>query len=206
MAQEEKRGCGYRRVGGIYLVSGDVWGDCDRLPFPVTHCLACHGGIKFPRAPTEINPINLFGQHKLCTESEHDWGAPAGSCRCCQPTDEVAYILGVGKGFYKTPRAYMDEAMRLGVSKRIPAIPSNLVVGKTWVYLIHNEALFTQDDKPQMGIFAAFIPKRIEMPVWESDLTDERKKDLEKRGITPVVFKDGDPDHMPKKAKQGEEG
>ncbi len=191
MACEAKRGCGYRKVGGIYLVAGGLWRACDRLPFPVEHCPACGLGVKFPRSPAEINPLKLFGNHTYCTESDSD----RELCRVCTPHDEVAYLLGVGEQSYKTPAAFMAEALELGVSKRIPAIPKKLKVGETWVYLCHRKAMFDQDDKPQLAIFAAFVPQRIEMPVWESELTDEKREDLAKRGITPVPIKDGDADH-----------
>lgn len=34
MASETKRGCGYRKVGGMYLVGDYIRVPCDRLPFP----------------------------------------------------------------------------------------------------------------------------------------------------------------------------
>lgn len=34
MAQESKRGCGYRKVGGTYLVGNYISVPCDRLPYP----------------------------------------------------------------------------------------------------------------------------------------------------------------------------
>jgi hypothetical protein len=205
MACEAKRGCGFRKVGGIYLVSGDAWDDCDRLPFPIGYCPVCHEGMKFPRSPREINPLKLLGLHEQCTETPHDWGAPAGACRVCQPTEEVAYLLGVGEQFYKTPAIFMEEAHRLGISKRVAAIPKKLEVGKTWVYLVHRHAMYDQDNKPQMAVFSAFIPKAIEMPVWASEvgpdgkmLDAEKQKDFDRRHITPVPMPDGDPDHAPK--------
>jgi hypothetical protein len=124
----------------------------------------------------------------------------------CYPQDEVAYLLGVGEEHYETPRKYMEEAIRLGVSKRIRQIPKNLKLGQTWVYLCHRRAILTDEvdektgeRKCQLAIFAAFRPQKIEQCMWESQakaLTDAEKKGLERRGITIVAFKDGDPDHI----------
>lgn len=35
MAVETKRGCGYRKIGGLYLVAGNLSEPCDRLPWPL---------------------------------------------------------------------------------------------------------------------------------------------------------------------------
>ena len=193
MACEAKRGCGYREVGGLYLVADGIWVGCDRLPFPIGHCPVCNEGMKFPRAPREINPARLFGEHQHCTDEHRP------NCSVCQPKDDIAYLLGVGEKFYKRPGDFVNEALAQGVSKRIPAVPKNLIVGKTRVYLVHKAAMFDQEDRPQLAIFAAFTPQRLEMPIYESDLTDEKRAELEKRGITPVPIQDGDPDHAPRK-------
>lgn len=217
MAQEAARGCGYRKVGGIYLVAGGLWADCDRLPFAVGFCPTCHGGIKFPRAPLEIDPVALFGVHDPCTDKkphpEIVWvnDTPAGEksvggCQACFPQKQVAYLLGVGEQSYKTPGDFTEEAVRLGVSKRIAQIPKKLEVGKTWIYLVHRKGLMVPDDatgemKPQLAVFSAFRPQRIEKIMWKSQaaaLNDKEKKELERRGITVVEFDDNDPDHTPK--------
>jgi len=140
----------------------------------------------------------------------------------CQPRDEVAFIMGVGQRYY-SPQSFVEEAMRLGVSKRIPAVPKDLVLGQTVVYLSHPHAvevkeaplvqyamdvarnldssqqtlLLDAEHKPEyaLGIFCAFVPRRIEMLVWESEATPERLENLRKRGITPVLVPDGDEDH-----------
>ena len=71
------------------------------------------------------------------------------------------------------------------------------MVGKTWVYLVHKRGIINHEpcphgcnpevpqdcpkchgsgmvEVPQMAIFSAFVPQRVEMPIWESQLTDER--------------------------------
>ena len=130
--------------------------------------------------------------------------------------------MGVGEKYYKTPDDFMAEAHRLGISKRIPFIPKELELGKTIVYLAHPKACEVrepavmqqamaileeaQTQRPRMletatierrqGIFSAFIPQRVEKLIWETDATPEELDKLNKRGITPVIIKNGDADHV----------
>ena len=53
--------------------------------------------------------------------------------------------------------------------------------------------------EPCSAIFYAFRPQRVEMLIWESEATSENLEKLKKRGITPIVVPDGDPDHDPKR-------
>ena len=214
MAQEEMRGCGYRHVGGLYLCGEYISVPCDRLPHPLDVCPVCGGGIKVSRGFTKINPLRLFGVHQPC---EDKWPG----CFVCEPKDEPAFIMGVGERYYKTPADFITEGARLGISKRIPFIPKELELGKTIVYLAHPKACqvthpavlqkamaivsggeqdqprLLESEKPEykMGIFSAFIPHRVEKLIWEKDATVEELESLQKRGITPVVIKDGDTDH-----------
>jgi len=213
-AVETKRGCGYRRVGGLYLCGEYISVPCDRLPYPLDICPTCGGGIKVSRGFTKINPLSLFAYHQPC-------GDRFRPCFMCDPKDEPAFIMGVGARFYKTPGDFQEEAHRLGVSKRIPFIPKEMELGKTIVYLAHPKACeirepafmqqvmaIVEDAKPErprlletekvesrQGIFTAFIPQRVERLIWERDATLEELERLKKRGITPVVIKDGDTDH-----------
>jgi len=142
-------------------------------------------------------------------------------CFLCDPQDQPAYIMLVGERYYKTPYDFMDEARQMGISKRIPFIPKGLDLGKTVVYLAHPKAcevkvaaavqqamsilegeetqqpklLETDRVEKKLGIFCAFIPKRVEKLIWESELTDKGREKLEKRGITPIPIPDGDKDH-----------
>jgi len=214
MAQEEKRGCGFRKVGGLYLCGGYISVPCDRLPYPLGACPTCGGGIKASRGFTKIDPLRLFGPHDCCTDC---WRP----CFMCDPSAEVAFIMSVGKQYYKTPLNFLEEADRLGVSKRIPWIPKELELGKTIIYLAHPKAyqvrepvvlqramsivsegesqaerlLEAEKVEYALGIFTVFIPKRVEKLIWERDATAEECERLKKRDITPIVIKNGDLDH-----------
>lgn len=54
MAIETRRGCGYRKVGGLYLVGSPDGLDCHRLPLPVERCPTCDHGIKPARGWTWV--------------------------------------------------------------------------------------------------------------------------------------------------------
>jgi hypothetical protein len=81
-----KRGCGYRKVGGLYLVGGGLTGSCDRLPVVIPACSCCGEKPRFNRGIAPIDPYKLFGWHEpmdLCTcfvNRKRD-----GACPICQP-------------------------------------------------------------------------------------------------------------------------
>ncbi len=213
MAVEQIRGCGFRKVGGMYLCGEFISLPCDRMPFPLTVCPVCGQGIKVSRGFTQINPYRLWGIHQDCK----DYIRP---CFLCDPQDEPAYIMLVGEKYY-TPVSFLDEATRMGISKRIPFIPKDLELGTTVIYLAHPKAcevkvaaavqqamsilegsesqqpklVETDRVEKKLGIFCAFIPKRVEKLIWESDATPEELEKLERRGISAVIIPDGDADH-----------
>lgn len=215
MTVELVRGCGFRKVNALYLVGEYISAPCDRMPFPLTTCPVCGQGLKVGRGFTQINPYRLWGMHQDCNDRWHP-------CFLCDPEDQPAYIMLVGAGSYKTPESFLDEAHRMGISKKIPFIPKGLELGKTIIYLAHPRAcevkvpaalqqamsiveesqtdqprlLETERNEKKLGIFCAFIPKRVEKLIWESQATPEELEKLEKRGISPVTVPDGDKDHQ----------
>lgn len=88
----------------------------------------------------------------------------------------------------------------MGISKRIPEIPSWLKLNNTWILLAHLEvpkvslkelqahSLHSREPEFHRAIFYAFKPQRVEMPVWKGDLTDDQIRQLEEKGITPVLL------------------
>lgn len=213
MAVESKRGCGYRRVGGLYLVGGGMVAPCDRLPVEIGHCPVCHAGLHFSRGLTQINPLRLWGVHPDCKDDP----IYSQSCVMCNPKEDMAFLLGVGAKFYPTPQDFIAEGGVMGISKRIAQIPKNFKLGETWIYLVHPKAFSrlvpVKSGEPaegqqgrimegleySPGVFYVFRPRRIEKMLWQSQATNEELARLEKRGITPVIIPDGDQDHAPKK-------
>ena len=217
MAIESKRGCGYRKVGGLYLVGDYVSVYCDRLPYKLEVCPICGAGIKVGRGMSKINPLKLFGEHFLShievygeddAEEVLEPCEDNPNCYLCQPKDETAYLMGVGERFYPTPKDFLDEGILQGFSKRIAQIPKEFEIGKTIIYLSHPKACQEApvnggngklvEVEYTAGIFTAFIPQRIEKLYWQSEIdnmSDKEKKSLGRRGITPVGIPNGDNDH-----------
>lgn len=199
MAVEPKRGCGYRKVGGLYLCGGLLSASCDRLPYELNTCPVCGSGIKFSRGFTWIEAHKMFGIHKDCLD-------PHKPCWMCQPKPEVKYgLLWVGEAYY-SPEHFIKEAIEMGVSKRIPFIPKELKLSETVVLLAHKKGIAEEifdmrkeDYEYHPAIFYAFKPTVVEMLVYESELTDEKREELAKRGITPISIPDGDIDHSDEK-------
>jgi membrane-associated protease RseP (regulator of RpoE activity) len=212
MAVEAMRGCGYRKVGGIYLCGYGMSIGCDRLPFNLECCPTCGHGLKFSLGWKKVDYKAYASKHEPC--HCHDF------CPVCFPNDEFKYgIMWVGAKFY-SPATFVEEAQNLGVSKRIGAIPRDFEIGKTWILLAHIDAgekrvemdekeikklediagrLLVAEEKTKPikfpAIFYAFKPDRIEKLIKQSDATPEELEKLKERGITPVVVPDNDKDH-----------
>jgi hypothetical protein len=169
MAVEPKRGCGYRRQNGLYLVGGGLSAPCDRMPYCLDRCRTCGGGVKFTRGHTWLEP-DFFEPHTRSSECQCTHGSMGGSCSgcghphpigsicsrarltvdcrdesacpVCHNRDDFAphLLLWIGRGHY-SPDAFLKESRELGVSRRIAALPKGLVLGETWVLLAHLDAV-----------------------------------------------------------------
>jgi hypothetical protein len=222
MAVEARRGCGFRKVGGLYLVGSGIGNACDRLPIPLEICPCCGHGIKATRGWTWVDIAGLVGGDHLVPETRmvSVGGGWAGypdeeketgnqiPCKCpafCPLCHNVANmgkggLLWIGLQFYPTIEAFEIEARTLGVSRRITAVPRGFEVGKTWLLFAHARGVI----KPSGPLTAAYVPaifrvwkpERLERIYVESQRdSDAVKADIE-RGITPVYVPDNDKDHQ----------
>lgn len=177
---EGRRGCGYRKVGGLYLISKGLSLPCGRLPLKVTVCPCCSQGIKPARAWSWIDPDLLTKDLPPCEK------APCASCPMSGHLGEKVGLLWIGERFYETPAEFMLEASKMGVSRRIPRIPRSFEPGKTWVLLGHRRGFLREDGKYDPAIFFAFQPSHIEKVVTGNEPEAELQKLID-RGIQPVV-------------------
>lgn len=211
MAVEPRRGCGFRKINGLYFVGGGRPLYCDRLPIPLEICPVCKHGIKQTRGFTWVHVEELVGG--LHPDCKDDFPCPL----CMTPdTLGLAGLLWIGEKFYKTPADFDREAAALGVSRRISAIPRGFKVGETWILFAHPKTVETFVDvvdeqgkqcefpltafgkrivyKP--GIFRVWKPERIEKILPESKrVAHGELAELAEKGITPVFVPDNDPDH-----------
>lgn len=206
MAVEAKRGCGFRKVGGLYLVGGGFGIACDRLPIELDICPCCGAGIKQSLGWTWIDPAKLLGgNHVICT-------CPA-ACPLCNHVAEMGKtgLLWIGKQFYNSIADFEKEAATLGVSRRIGQVPRGFKLGETWVMFAHPKGVLAHvdttpglyGDEPVAGtetwkpaIFRVWRPTGLERIYRESDRDSEAVQADIKRGITPVYVPDGDKDHQ----------
>jgi hypothetical protein len=179
---EGPRGCGHRQPGGLYLMAGAPAEPCPLLPLELTVCPVCGGGLKPARGWTWVDADALLdlprGPH----------GRPRHAAACpFSGRLGAAGLIWVGAGFYGKPHDFLEEAGRLGISRRISHLPKGLEIGKTWVLLAHRNALGPPEpqgeDRP--GVFSAFRPTRIEYVV-RGDESEEQLEALVARGIQPV--------------------
>ena len=206
MAVEERRQCGYRTVGGIYLVCDGEGLVCDRLPFDIATCPTCGHGPKPTRSFSWLpNPREMFGgdcERCLC---------PVGVCPACNPTDGHQGLIWLGSSHYSAQEWHAESA-QMGVSRKISGVPKDFEIGTHWVYVAEREkaekfektehdghiTLTIVEEGHPARIVSAFKPERIEIIITKSMSEDERiMARIEKRGLTPVVVPDDDADHNP---------
>jgi len=224
-----RRGCGYRKRSGIYLVSGNLDQPCGLLPRLLATCPTCGLGVrqKIGWQWVEARLVSRPGDEHGCSQCKVP-GAQAGFRACmmremASTPDLKVGLIWVGAGYYKTPEEFMAEARIMGISRRVHAVPKGLVVGETRVLLAHprgapcpqcngrgkHGGLEIGDlDEPVAcdackgsgkagAVVAMFVPRAVEQIVSETQAADgEFVEGLSKRGITPVVVRDDDPDHM----------
>ena len=200
ITNEAKRGCGYRKAGGLYLMAGKPAAECGKLPLEISVCPTCGQGIKPARGWTWIDVEQMFKVVR-CLHNPLD-----DCCRRCPlstvnlPDHPRMGLLWIGEKFYATPEAFLAEGIAQGISRRITAIPNDFELGKTWVLFAHRKTISVIEEHEiepypnrkaeltevwKAGIFSCFLPQRIEYIVKDDD-TEEKLERLEKRGVTLI--------------------
>ena len=196
---DKKRGCGWRKPGGIYFVSGGLIKPCGKLPIPLTVCPTCNHGIKPSRGWTWIDGTQLIKEIDCKFEGEPH-------CFICPMNGDPGKVglLWVGEKFYPKPDDFTKEAAIQGVSRRISTIPREFKLGETWIWFAHRKGKSdlchecngataikkcnTCKDERFVyvpAIFHAFKPTAIEYVV-KGNETEEELEKMIKRGITPI--------------------
>jgi hypothetical protein len=195
---EQKRGCGYRKVGGLYLVGDGTGLPCCKLPIPLHVCPTCNNGIKQSRGWQWIDPRPWL--QGPCTSG-------LGMSIACGAADparlgERVGLIWIGAGFYPNAGDFIAEADRQGISRRIAGIPKGFELGQSWVFLAHPRAIpviveETSELQQRPGVFRIFRPTRLEKIVTQTQSQDEEAMGkLAKQGITPIIVDDDDRRHQ----------
>lgn len=173
---EKKRGCGYRKTGadgiGLYLIGKGNFEPCERLPFPLTVCPCCGGGIGFFRGFKWIIPEQLFDP---ISEPTCDGNPDHAHDRCvmCTPTlaGDRSGLMWIGEKSY-SPTEFIREVRAVGISKRVASVPRGFEFGKDIIFLAHRKAVINYDDDNEpfsAGIFMSFCPDRIDIVIDDPD-------------------------------------
>lgn len=186
---EPARGCGLRVIHGLYLFG---WGQsviCDRLKLLLEECKVCGQKIEFSRGISKLDAYKLFGEHENCK-------CEAGpTCPICHPEEDGSYFL-MWVGSEYTEESFIEEAKKMGFSKRIPWIPKDFILGKSWLFLAKKnntevklgKIVNKRGRKPMASaIFYAVQPEAIHYLIKEEEATEKYVQELEEQGITPIT-------------------
>jgi len=221
ITHEERRGCGYRKPAaggvGIYLIGPATGSPCGRMPFPLNHCPTCNAGIKPSRGWNWITPRDLFGR-EFTSKCKVYYATGASPCETCPLGGAIPEgrhgLIWIGEQHYPTPEDFLMEARRMGLSRKIGALPKGFELGKTIVYLAHRKAVrespvlmkdntWNYDAERFLpGIFATFKPTGVDLVIADENAVPEKAEKLaEKIGdgarIIKVIPKEGEQQSLP---------
>lgn len=195
ISHEQARGCGYRKPSkdgvGIYLRGLALNENCERLPWPLETCPCCGGGFKPTRGFTWINPMALFDPYTEphCTMLMAEDPNPKHSherCWMCNPEllGSQAGLIWIGEKHYARPIDFLREADRMGISRKIAAIPNGFEVGEHAIFLAHRNCITRREDDRLAyipGVFAAFKPLMIDLVIDDPDRVPDKALEIAKK-------------------------
>lgn len=172
------------------MIGEGIGRPCDRLPFELQNCPVCGSGIHFNRFYQIIDWLKYAGKHEPCRDRY--------TCSVCDPeqfSENFKYaVMWVGEKYYST-KTFIKEAHTMGISKRIPAAPKEIEIGKTWILLAHKKAVRKMVPDPKgadlplkevmvPGVFYAFVPTAFEKIITKTQARNKKLvKKLQKQGI-----------------------
>jgi hypothetical protein len=190
---EKSRGCGFRKPGGLYLRLDGGGIPCGRFPITLTSCPVCGGGIHPARGFTWAQ-ASLFNQGSCSGQNESHCKLRCKDPLSLLPPETPVGLIWVGKKYYPTPEAFLSEARKMGISRKIPAVPNDFIVGETWVVLamrdlptgrIIEDEEGNPEPETENQAFMMFKPDRIEYVV-KGDETEEELERKVKQGLTLI--------------------
>ncbi len=108
--------------------------------------------------------------------------APGAIEKFIEATKVQDYLLWVGWASYPTIAGFVEEAKTMGVSRRISKIPIGLEMGKSRIFLAHDEG-----ETDDAVIFGFFVPTTLEMITLSSSSEQENGIDPKLRGIVDPI-------------------
>lgn len=98
------------------------------------------------------------------------------------------FLMWVGTTHYPTVDAYINEAKSLGCCKRIGHLPKDLVIGKSRIFLAHDDGLVGDG-----FVFGYYVVNMVEVVVLEDDGIPE---DLVDRNVSPIMAGGTEPERL----------
>ncbi len=185
---EPERGCGFRKRGGLYLVSDGEGRSCGRLPIPLTTCPCCGEGIRHNQGWRYVDLDKLSGT-EFCAQhgSEH-----CGNCPFSRPMGKAGLLwvgqkTPSGKGYAST-KDFTDEAAHMGISRRISTVPREFKVGETWVALASVVAIKNPEPPPVEPQPPAVLLDPLQADAYETALESHDKALAAYKPQLPGIF------------------
>ncbi len=162
MAVEAARGCGYREVGGLYMMGMGLGAPCCRLPSKIVPCDKCGATLKRGRNWEWVDPrLALAGSKPVCmipqAVIEKEIYSPQDpllalqvvgtmiipDCPLADTTERMGKRVGlvwVGDKYY-SPTSFIEEGKTMGISKRLAMLPKGFdPKNPPWILLVHPKA------------------------------------------------------------------
>lgn len=183
----EPRGCGLRQQGGFYLI-GDPPTETTRF-FPKS--LQCGCGLDVMRPSRSVQgffPARIWPSLTI--------DGPANPLFKFEK-DQKAWAVTIDVRNYPTPGAYFEEALRMGISRRLNnGMPKGFVLGESFAFIIHSKAIRVGIESPDAkgedvvdgykpGFVACFKPTAIQYVVHGGE-SEAYLRSLVEKGITLV--------------------
>lgn len=175
-----KRGCGWRKPGGMYLVGGTDPFPCRKLPIALDVCPVCGAGIKPARGWTWIDLAELVKDKPCYARADVCVSCPLGGNSAEEIRERIGERVGliwIGERYYPSVNDFMNEWREIGwFSRRIQRIPHGFKVGESWIAFAHRRTFekLKRDVGLEKGAFVEV--KDSENGIW-MDAQIERIKD-----------------------------
>ena len=168
-----QRGCGTRQQEGYYMV-GDFAPDTFGF-FP--RKLDCSCGFRVVRPSRSTQG---FAAGKFWPELQKE-----PNKLITIAADQKCWAMTIDSRGYPDPSKYIDEAKRLGISRRLNnGVPKGFTIGEDVIFIIHSR-VFKNGEKYDPGFIGFFKPKQIQYVVSGRE-SEHQLTQIASRGVTLV--------------------
>jgi hypothetical protein len=108
-------------------------------------------------------------------------------CWICNPEllGSRAGLIWIGEQHYDNPGIFMREAARMGISRKIGAIPNGFEIGHHAIFLAHRKCIQVTGPEGrrewQAGVFMAFRPTHVDLVIHDENKVPDKAIEIAKR-------------------------